>query len=177
MAEKDKPNELQAYVTLMTRHQGRLRVFIRSLLPGSPDVEDVLQNTNVVLWQKRTEFEHGTNFLAWAFRITRYQVMSQHSRNKRDGKLVFSDKFLEHYAETTDTDRSHNQILNALDQCLGKLSPTQRKIVDARYETGQTIEQLASDNQCTAGSLRTSLHRIRESLKNCVKNTLSDQQK
>ncbi len=177
MAEKDKPEELQAYVTLMTRHQGRLRVFIRSLLPGSPDIEDVLQNTNVVLWQKHEEFEHGTNFLAWAFRITRYQVMSQHSRNKRDGKLVFSDKFLEHYAETANTDQSYDQILNALDQCLGKLSPSQRKIVDARYETGQSIEQLANDNDCTAGSLRTSLHRIRESLKNCIKNTLSDQQK
>jgi DNA-directed RNA polymerase specialized sigma24 family protein len=69
MAEKDNPEELQAYVTLMTKHQSRLRVFIRSLLPGSPDVEDVLQNTNVVLWQKRTEFEHGRNFLAWADRI------------------------------------------------------------------------------------------------------------
>ncbi len=50
-------------------------------------VDDVLQNTNVVLWTKRNEFKHGTNFLAWAFNIARYQVKHQHGRNKRDGTV------------------------------------------------------------------------------------------
>ena len=173
--EKDKPEELQAYVTLMTKHQGRLHIFIRSLLPGSPDVEDVLQNTNVVLWKKRAEFKHGTNFLAWAFKISRYQVMCQHSRNKRDGKLVFSDKFLEYVADSAPTNRSYSQILAALDRCLAGLSPSQREIVDARYEAGQSLEQHANKTGRSAGSLRTSLHRIRDSLKSCIKNTLPEQ--
>ena len=36
-SEKEHPEDLQAYVTLMTEHQGNLRAFIVSLLPGSPD--------------------------------------------------------------------------------------------------------------------------------------------
>ena len=177
MGEKDKPEELQAYVALMTKHQGRLRVFIRSLLPGSPDVDDVLQNTNVVLWTKRSEFTHGTNFLAWAFKITRLQVLSQHKRNKRDGKLVFSDQFLEYVAESAPADRPYNRILTALESCLSRLSPSQREIVDARYERGQSLEQHAETVGCSAGSLRTSLHRIRESLKGCIQNTLTEESK
>ncbi|MFT6793064.1 MAG: RNA polymerase sigma-70 factor (ECF subfamily) [Rubritalea sp.] len=173
MREKDKPEELQAYITLMTKNQGRLRVFIRSLLPGSPDVDDVLQNTNIVLWTKRKEFTHGTNFLAWAFKITRFQVLSQHKRNKRDGKLVFSDKFLEYVAESTPIDRPYSRILSALERCLARLSPSQRKIVDARYERGQSLEQYAEKMGCSAGSLRISLHRIRASLQTCIKKTLS----
>jgi hypothetical protein len=35
--KKEDPGELQAYVKLMTEHQGNLRAFIVSLMPGSPD--------------------------------------------------------------------------------------------------------------------------------------------
>ena len=59
--KKEDPAELQVYVSLMTKNQGNLRAFIISLMPGSPDVADVLQET---LWQKRHKFEIGTNFLA-----------------------------------------------------------------------------------------------------------------
>lgn len=55
--KKDDPVALQAYVTLMTKHQANLRAFIVSLMPGSRDVDDVLQDTNAVLWQKRARFE------------------------------------------------------------------------------------------------------------------------
>ncbi len=110
MGKKENPEDLQAYVALLVEHQDRLRAYIYTLLPGSQDVGDVLQNTNAVLWQKREKFEHGTNFLAWAFNIARYQVKHQHGRNKRDGKLVFSDQLLEHIADTAtvngETDRT-----------------------------------------------------------------------
>jgi len=176
MTEKDKPEELQAYVTLMTKNQARLRVFICSLLPGSPNVDDVLQNTNVVLWTKRNEFKIGTNFLAWAYKITRFQVMSQHSRNKRDGKIVFSDQFLEFVADSTPADRPYNQTLDTLDSCLAKLSPLERDIVNARYERDQSLEQHAGKTGRSAGSLRINLHRIRETLKRCIHKTLAQQE-
>jgi RNA polymerase sigma-70 factor (ECF subfamily) len=175
MAEKDKPEELQTYVTLMTRNQGRLRVFICSLLPGSSDVDDVLQNTNVVLWTKRNEFQHGTNFLAWAFKITRYQVMSQHSRNKRDGKLVFSDLFLEYVADSTPSARPYNQILDTHDTSLAKLSPLERDIVNARYERGQSLEQHAGKTGRSSGRLSINLLRISETLNSCILHTLAEQ--
>mgnify|MGYP000113776971 CR=1 FL=1 len=35
-------------------------------MPGMDGVDDVLQETNVVLWEKRATFEPGTNFRAWA---------------------------------------------------------------------------------------------------------------
>ncbi|MCH7225436.1 sigma factor [Haloferula sp. A504] len=87
--EADDPGDLQAYVKLMTEHQGNLRAFIISLMPGSPDVADVLQETNAALWQKRAKFEPGSNFIAWSFQIARYEVRRQRDRTKRLGRLVF----------------------------------------------------------------------------------------
>jgi hypothetical protein len=40
--KRKDPIELQAFIKLLTEHQANLRAFIVSLMPGSPDVADVL---------------------------------------------------------------------------------------------------------------------------------------
>jgi RNA polymerase sigma-70 factor (ECF subfamily) len=177
MGRKENPQDLQNYVTLLVEHQDRLRAFIYSLLPGCQDVGDVLQNTNAVLWQKRRRYEHGTNFLAWAFSIARYQVKHHHGRIKRDGKIVFSDQVIERIANSAPTNNRQSRLLDALEQCMSKLSDDQRKIVQARYTAGQSLEQLAKNLGRSAGSLRISLYRLRDNLKYCVENTMMDQSK
>lgn len=157
----------------MIAHQDSLRAFIFSLMPGSPDIDDVLQNTNAVLWKKKERFKVGTNFQAWAFKIARYQTRHQMDRYKRDGRLVFSDKIFDMIADTTPKDRSQDRIQVALDGCLEKLSDSQRALINGRYTPGRSLEQLAASGGKTAGSLRIALHRIREILKICVTNTLS----
>lgn len=157
----------------MIAHQDSLRAFIFSLMPGSPDIDDVLQNTNAVLWKKKERFKVGTNFQAWAFKIARYQTRHQMDRYKRDGRLVFSDKIFDMIADTAPKDRSQDRIQVALDGCLEKLSDSQRELINGRYTPGRSLEQLAASGGKTAGSLRIALHRIREMLKSCVENTLA----
>lgn len=164
-----KPESLQNYVQLMTRHQGALRAFIVSLMPGLPDVGDVLQETNLVLWQKRDQFEEGSKFLAWAFTIARYEVMHQRDRAKRDGRLVFSDELLNALAEPVEnTDDDNEKHLTALEHCMGKLRENDRELISHRYTAGKSLESLASLQSKSAGSLRVSLFRLRTTLKNCI---------
>ena len=54
--KKEDPAELQVYVSLMTKNQGNLRAFIISLMPGSPDVADVLvRGVRDAEWGQRIE--------------------------------------------------------------------------------------------------------------------------
>jgi RNA polymerase sigma-70 factor (ECF subfamily) len=157
----------------MIEHQPNLRAFIVSLMPGSPDVPDVLQETNLTLWMKRDRFEPGTNFDAWAFQIARYEVMRQRARTKRQGRLVFSDEVLELLADD-ETPPDPDARLRALDHCLDKLSTTQRRIVHERYTPGRSLEKYAAETGHSSGSLRMALLRIRESLKDCITNYLAE---
>lgn len=157
----------------MIAHQDSLRAFIFSLIPGSPDIDDVLQNTNAVLWQKRERFKAGTNFQAWAFKIARYQTRHQLDRYKRDGRLVFSDKLFDIIADSAPTDHSQDRLQGALNRCMEKLGDKQRELINGRYTPGRSLEQMAVSSGKTAGSLRIALHRIRETLKICVENTLA----
>ena len=172
---KEKTTDLQAYVEHMIAHQDKLRAFIYSLMPGNSHVADVLQNTNAVLWQKRRRFDINTNFTAWAFRIARYQVMHQLDRDRRDGRLVFSDELVESLAEPQSDGRAHDRMLHALEGCVEKLTAHQRAIIHARYTPGNSIEKHAESLGRSPGSLRIALHRIRDVLKGCIEGKLASE--
>ena len=171
-SENETPHDLQDYVKLMTDHQPNLRAFIVSLMPGSPDVADVLQETNATLWVKRSRFEQGTNFTAWSFKIARYEVMRQRDRSKRLGRIIFSAELIEVLADTEVPEKPDNRLA-ALDRCLEKLSDLQRIILKERYTLGRSLEQHALDSGRSAGSLRMALLRVREILKDCIEKTLA----
>jgi RNA polymerase sigma-70 factor (ECF subfamily) len=173
MNSKDEtPHDLQDYVKLITDHQGNLRAFIVSLMPGSPDVDDVLQETNAALWVKRSRFEQGTNFLAWSFKIARFEVMRQRDRTKRLGRIIFSAELIEVLADTEVPEKPDNRLA-VLERCLEKMSDLQRKLLKERYTPGHSLEQHAIDTGRSAGSLRMALLRVREILKDCIEKNLA----
>ena len=72
--------QLQEFVSELTASQGRVRAFIVTLMPGSPDVADVVQETNLRLWKSQARYRPGSNFLAWAFTVARLEVLHHRTR-------------------------------------------------------------------------------------------------
>ncbi|MFC4991460.1 sigma-70 family RNA polymerase sigma factor [Rubritalea tangerina] len=169
---ENQPESLQNFVQLMTQHQGAVRAFIVSLMPGRPEVNDVLQETNLTLWRKRDTFQEGTNFIAWAFTIARYEVMRQRSKDKRDHRLQFSDSLLDALSAPPEPDSHESPKLLALERCLSKLSTIEREIIRHRYTAGKSIENLSQHLAKSPGSLRIALFRVRASLKKCIEKNL-----
>ena len=167
------PQKDEAYVKDLVSHQEDLRAFIYALLPNSPEADDVLQNTNLILWRKKNAFKQGTNFHAWAFKIARIQVQHQYDRAKRETRLVFSESTLDKIEDAASDNPLRERELEALENCIGKLNDKQRNIVDARYRPGDSLEMHGKKTRATPGSLRISLFRIRAILRRCVEATLA----
>ncbi len=165
---KRESEALGAYVGLLTEHQWALRGYILSLMPGSSDVDDVLQETNIVLWEKRARFKPGTNFMAWASRVAFYEVMHHRDRSRKDRNLPFSDETVHLLAETLAPRDSKQPLLTALELCLGKLGEKHRELVMVRYTPGKSLIEHAESIGTTSESLRVTLHRIRQNLKRCI---------
>ena len=159
---------LAAFVSLLTEHQWALRGYILSLMPGSSDVDDVLQETNIVLWEKRGRFELGTNFMAWASRVAFYEVMHHRDRMKKERPLPFSDETVHLLAENLVPGDPKQSRLTALEHCLAKLGEKHRELVMVRYTRGRSLVEHAESIGTTAKSLRVTLHRIRQGLKRCI---------
>ena len=60
-----KPDPGQTFVQLVVHHQPALRAIVLSLLPGSPEVVDVIQEMNAEIRVKRGDFRIGTDFKSW----------------------------------------------------------------------------------------------------------------
>ena len=146
---------------------------MRCLLARPGDVDDLLQEVNLVLWEKADEFEPGTDFWAWASQIARFKVLN-HARKLGRERLVFDLEVLERVADVA---RERLQTLDrrriALDHCLKQLPPSQRQLIDLRYASGQSIDKIAKSIGRPAGSIRQTLYRIRAALLACIERQLA----
>ncbi|QDT62873.1 sigma-70 family RNA polymerase sigma factor [Calycomorphotria hydatis] len=163
MAEPD-----DEFLRLVTEFQPRLYGYLLSLLADSDATQDVLQETNVVIWRKNSEFQPGTSFKAWAFRIAYLQVMAFRQKQLRD-KLVFDDGTLAKVGE----DASRNDDLFSgrqlrLEDCLRKLPDNQREIITQRYLRGISVAELAVTMKRSANSISQLLFRARKNLLDCL---------
>lgn len=160
--------ELAEFVQLLTGHQALLRGYIRALIPSASDVGDVLQNTNLALWQRRKEFVPGSNFKAWAFTLARYRALEHRRALRRDRRLVFDDELLDLLAKTAesglDAERL-NRRRHALNHCLKQLKDRDRALLASRYAGGCTLEEYALADGRSPGSLRVILNRLRTLLR------------
>lgn len=168
----DNGHQLQEFIRELTASQGRIRAFLVSIMPGSPDVGDVLQETNIVLWKSRSRFRPGTNFLAWAFTIARLEVLHHRTRAKRQRLVLVSAELLDKLVEESTDTADHESYLRALESCKAKLSDKQRELIDMRYRPGYSLEQHARETGQTASALRVALMRIRTALRECVEKSI-----
>ncbi|MBK1827330.1 sigma-70 family RNA polymerase sigma factor [Haloferula rosea] len=164
------------FVSLLIDHQEIIRSFIITQIPGSPDVRDILQEVNIVLWEKRASFKLGTNFGAWACSIARFKVLEHWRKEaRRRGVLVFNDELSTSLADKTQ-DRDPGLIeeqREALEHCMSKLSEKNRRLLEVRYSSRSGgLEKLTKDTGRTNQSLRVTLFRLRTSLRNCVRSYL-----
>jgi len=164
---------LDEFMRELARHQGRLRGLIRCLLFNWQDVEDVWQDTNVLLLRKAADYRPGTDFWAWSSQVARYQVLTHCKKLKRD-RLVFSESLLAVLADAIDDRRAEiDDRRAALETCLTKLPAPQRQLLELRYGPKSSIEEIAVSLERSAGSIRQALYRIRESLLACIERRLA----
>ena len=120
------------FVKLLTDHQSVIRSFIISLLPGAPGVDDVIQETNMVLWKKRETFELGTNFKAWVLKTARYQAMSYCWILKKRRWVTLDDDVAELVADEIEANLDREMVekrIKALRSCIEKVRPEDRELL------------------------------------------------
>lgn len=166
-----KENIEGAFVHLIAEHQSELRAFVTSLMPGSSDIDDVVQEANKVVWEKRGEFEIGTNFKAWMFSVAKFQVMAAWRDQKRKKEWGVPESVLvklidEAMAITPFASVPDHAILH---DCLNRLRPKDRILILRRYFDGWRVKKVATEAGRGADSVKMSLRRIRALLGICVR--------
>lgn len=165
--------KVEQFAKLLATCQRRVFLYAVRLLHNGADAEEVLQETNLVLWRKFDQFEPGTDFVRWACRVAHFEVLKL--REKRPSReRLFSSDFVEAIAAESETSMDPlDDRREALTQCLQKLREGDRKLVLARYQPKATTRAVAESLQRSVQGTRKSLHRIRNTLLVCIQRTLT----
>jgi len=159
------------FVQDLIQLQPRLYAYLLSMLADPHAADDVLQEANIVIWERRDEFTPGTSFDAWAFTIARFQAMAHRktlSRTKQKG-ILGGDALQRVEAAFEKRSQHAGVVRDALRTCLKKLSPDQRAVLDARYAHDEAVSVAAEKLGRSARTLYKSLHRIRKTLLDCIR--------
>ena len=163
----DEAHEAQI-VQLITSYQRDIYVYARSLVVNPDDASEIVQDTNLVLWEKRDELEAIDNLRAWIFQIVRYKVLEYRTRHKR--KCVpFSNDLLEQLASHAPQHVTMNDdLIHELRRCVAQLSAKDRNILNQRYSKLISCENIADVTGRPIRWVYNTLNRIRQNLLDCV---------
>lgn len=163
------------FIALITQSQRQLLAYLRTLTQTPQVADELLQRTNLVLWDKREQFEPGTSFTAWACRVAYFEVLAHRKQQQRErSKLTFDDELLKRIA-----DRSAEWIQQldprrgALESCVQKLGPAERQMLERRHLEDWSVKQLAEHDTRSEKGIYKALARIHALLRNCIRSHLS----
>ena len=159
------------YSQLVTSIQKSLYAFILSLLPNRTEAEDILQETNLILCQKASEYNPEGHFQGWAFNIARYQVM-KHITKKKRSKLCFSTDIVEDVAAEEFDTRKVQAVQKVLSLCYDLLPLKMRFIAKLRFKDEKSIRDISEKVNRPMGAISSTLYRIRQKLFECVTDKL-----
>lgn len=169
------PERTQQFMELLTQHDRALSVYVYSLVSGSADADDILQQTKMILWRCFDQFELGTNFLAWARKTAFHQILTFRRQSKRE-HLPLSEETLEalHHEVVRLNDQGDDRR-DALRTCLAKLPKEHRQMVTLRYFEDLEIEAVADRIKSTVAAVYRALSRVRYTLLECMNKQLKQE--
>ncbi len=164
----DQSENSENFVQQLTEHQNRLYGYVYSLLGDHNRTADVVQETNLVLWRKISEFDSEKPFLPWAFAVARFQVLAHLRDHKRDRLLLDAELAEMLSSEAERQAEKLDVVREALRPCLQLLTPSNRRFIEYRYVRGISVSEIAETSGRTVGAMKVALLRIRRQLAECV---------
>lgn len=166
----------EEFIRLYAREEVRLRRYVSSLMAVSADVDDVMQETAIALMRKFEQYDSAQPFFNWACRFALYEVL-QHRKRTKTQQRHFSAAVVEAIAaEYLQTTRHlEEEKKQALAACMGKLKEQDRRLVELRYFSEETVENLAKRIEEPVARLYRHLARIRYVLATCVRKASSSE--
>ena len=152
--------------------QAPLRSFILMIVHNENDADDVLQTTAGILWEKFDQYEPGTNFRAWAYKVAKNQSLVLLRKRRKTG-MEFSDEIAEKIAEFAEkTPWSSHDRKKALSECMDKLNSTDQVLLQMRYQKNLAVKEIAGQTGRSINGFYKTLTRIHSVLKECIDRTI-----
>jgi RNA polymerase sigma-70 factor (ECF subfamily) len=138
-------NDKNALDGLYHYYYPRLYYFIKGFLKVEDEVDDVIQDVFVKLWENRNNITSVETFNSWVFTVTKNEVISLFRSKIK--KAEFETRIRETVIQTesfTDTMLEYNEIKGRVDQLIEQLPEKRRQIFKLSREQGLSQKEIAN---------------------------------
>ena len=158
-----------AFALLVRRHLASIRAFVAMKLPVAHLTDEITHESFVFAYQNMTELNSTGSFRAWlraiAWNLVRKELL-RFAREQANLSRLEASQLAELAAAQEPRAASDEAVF--LEECLASLPDTARKLVQERYRSGLSNEELALAMNRTAEWVRVTLFRIRAQLRECI---------
>jgi RNA polymerase sigma factor (sigma-70 family) len=165
--------ESHAFETIYRIYRPRLARFLISMLRRPQLVEEVLDDTMMVVWQKAASFRASSKVSTWVFAIAYRKALKARSRwpdpskDEKHPERVSSDP-------GPDGEIEHMQLHHALVDAMAQLSAEHRAVVDLTYFHGMGYREIAEIVNCPPDTVKTRMFHARRRLRQTISGGLGD---
>ncbi len=175
MASSDpKIGDGAVFTRLLLKHERQMRSLVRAMVPGCREIDTIIQDASVAMWEKFCGYDRLRPFGPWALSFARMQTMAYLERRKRFAARLSPetlDEIADHAAaDSIDRAGRESERLVALDECVAKLSSKETHLLRKRYNDGMTVSEIAEIGEFRASrdALYKTYARLVRRLLNCV---------
>jgi RNA polymerase sigma-70 factor (ECF subfamily) len=166
----------EEFVRLFAANHNRLFAYIMALMHDRADAEEVFQEASLILWREFPRFRPGAVFMPWACAIALNQ-MRKFWRERRRDKRIFSATLVEELAsDALEMQGELDARRQALSDCMKKLPPVDRSVVELYYGAKNTADDVAAKLGKSTHAIYKALTRARLRLFECIGRKLATEQ-
>ena len=168
-----KRRDIKAFEALYRCYQPRLARFLMNILRRPHLVEEVLDDTLMVLWDRPDSFAGRSKLSTWLFTIAYRKAMK--ALHKQDDPV--EDYLAERRVSldrSPEQDEGDRRAKEALMDALTRLSAEQRAVVDLTYFHEIGYREIAQIMDCPVDTVKTRMFHARRHLRRCLSGQFSD---
>lgn len=164
----DERVDPEQFVALLTANQSHSRAYVLAIVRDHNHAMDIVQQVNIVLWQKSSELTDTSKFLPWALTVAKFKALAFFRDQQRD-RLVFDSRVTEAIADVAvQYVENLSARRRALRQCLSRSPERHRELLNDRYVKNLSIANMAAAAGKTTDAVNGLLKRVRRALLECV---------
>lgn len=164
---------LDAFEQLYRLYQPRLARFLMTLVKRPQLVEEVLNDTMMVVWQTAHKFRGASKPSTWIFAIAYRKAVKAKARWPEPVEDELQDTRVSP-DPGPDQQLHHRRLHDALMIAMERLSPDHRAVVDLTYFHGMGYREIAEIMTCPVDTVKTRMFHARRRLRQAMAGGLAD---
>lgn len=173
LLERIAARDLHAFEMLYRLYQPRLARFLINLVQRQQLVEEVLDDTMMVVWQTAARFRGASKPSTWIFAIAYRKAIKARARWPEPVEDPRSDSSASPDPGPDDRLRRH-RLHDALIAAMDRLSSDHRAVVDLTYFHQMGYREIAEVMKCPVDTVKTRMFHARRRLRQAMAGTLPD---